>query len=172
MKSALLRRTRPLDGRAGIARRTQSAWLPGEVLELDGEQVKVSYTGGAKKGTKYTKYADEDMIRSLVATGSPPPGDVESQSTANPLCEHQQDVAKDHSAGTASQASLDQMKELLLAAQRRESEMAAQLATLASQVALLVQRETVRKQPSVPRHASSRMAHSHLSKRVVYQSEL
>lgn len=48
--------------------RTLSAWLPGEVLELDGEEVKVSYTDGAKKGTKYVEAADEETIRILTVT--------------------------------------------------------------------------------------------------------
>jgi hypothetical protein len=48
--------------------RSISAWLPGEVVELDGEELKVLYTDGVQRGTKYVEAEDEESIRMLTAS--------------------------------------------------------------------------------------------------------
>ena len=43
--------------------RSLSSWLPGEVLEVDDDEINVTYTDGAQKGTKWVDAHDPASVR-------------------------------------------------------------------------------------------------------------
>ena len=82
--------------------RTLSAWLPGQVLELDDDEVKVAYTDGAKRGTKYVEAADEETIRILTVS------DAEALESANTARVAGEKAAKArHAAEEAEEAAAE-----------------------------------------------------------------
>ena len=71
-KAAVVEKKAPFQIREQVEvfSRGLGVWLPGEVLEIDDDECKVSYTDGVKRGTKFVDMGDASTIRKASAATS------------------------------------------------------------------------------------------------------